>query len=65
VTPIIDIFFPVNGIIITLIQLLQTSIVFHNDNVKFQVAVWKFGITLTFVKSEENLCRETQEVKKQ
>jgi len=65
VSPIIDIFFPINGVVLTLFQLFQTSILFHNDNMKVQLAVWRFGIALTFVKSEENLCRETQEVKKQ
>ena len=64
-TPIIDIFFPANGISITIINLFQVSLTFQNDSVELQVGFWKFGGIITLIKSEDNLCHVTQEVKKQ
>ncbi len=64
-TPIIDIFFPANGIVITLINLIQVALTFHNDSIEIQFGLWKFGTILTLIKSEDNLCHVMQEVKNQ
>ena len=64
-TPIIDIFFPANGICITIINLFQVSILFHNDEIDIQLSLYKLGIKLALIKSEDSLCQEMQEVKSQ
>lgn len=62
---LIDIFIPSNGIIITLISLIRISILFHNDEIDIQLSLYKLGIKLALIKSEDSLCQEMQEVKSQ
>lgn len=64
-TPVIDIFFPANGIVITFINHIQVGLTFTNDSIEIRFGLWKFGTILTLIKSEDNLCHVMQEVKKQ
>ena len=62
---LIDIFIPSNGIIITFISLMRISILFHNDEINIQFSLYKLGIKLALIKSEDSLCQEMQEAKSQ
>jgi len=44
---------------------MRISILFHNDEINIQFSLYKLGIKLALIKSEDSLCQEMQEAKSQ
>ncbi len=57
---VLDIAFPIGGVIITLFRFFQIGILTDNNFIDFNISVYKLGIHLHLVYEEDNRCREIE-----
>ena len=55
---LLDIAFPVGGIIITIFRIVQFGVLTNNNFLDINCSVYKLGFHIHFVMEDKNRCRE-------
>ena len=58
--PIIDVYIKGNGFLVIFLRFIRIGIFFQNEQVVFDLGVYKLGITIGLINAKESLCQEIE-----